>query len=40
LSEFNAAKIGALKRQGHAPKRAQVQAHDVKTHLFSWGVEK
>ena len=40
LSEFNAAKIGVLKRQGHAPKCAQVQAYDVKIHLFSQGVEK
>ena len=40
LSKFNAAKIRMLKRQGHAPKRTQVQAYDVKIHLFSRVVEK
>ena len=33
-------KIGVLKRQGHAPKRAQMQAYDVKIHIFSRGVKK
>ena len=40
LPKFNAAKIGMLKRQGHAPKRTQVQAYDVKIHLLSRGVKK
>jgi len=40
LSKLNAAKVGMLKRQRHAPKYAQVQARDVKIHLLSRGVEK
>ena len=32
--KFNAAKIGMLKRQKHAPKREWVWAYDVKIHLF------
>ena len=38
--KFNAAKIGMLKRQKHAPKHEWVWAYDVKIHLFSQGVEK
>ena len=32
--KFNAAKIGTLKRQKHAPKREWVWAYDIKIHLF------